>query len=114
MVMTLTSSGVGVVIGLIAVAIFAVILRRIEARHPEQAIRSLVRLAGLCLGGGLSDFVVFDLILKGGGTSFYLLGFSMAFIPLGLIIFLDWKNIPGATIAGARPRPLKPRNLGVN
>ena len=84
---------IGSVIGLISAAIFAVILRRIETEKPSEAIRALIQLIGIVLGSGLGDFVVFDFILKSGGAlQYYMIGLASLFLPLGILVFIDWKR----------------------
>jgi hypothetical protein len=80
----------GAVVGLIAAAIFAVILRRVEKSKPRDAIISLYNLIALTLGGGIADYAIFDRILLAGAIFFYVIGYGVAFLPFGLIIFIDW------------------------
>jgi len=85
------STLIGAVVGLIAVTIFAVILRGIEKNSPSEAITALKWLIFTVLGGGASDYLVFDVMLKtGGAIVFYLAGLSMVFLSLGFLIFFDW------------------------
>ena len=85
----------GAVIGLIAVSIFAVILKRYGKRNAAEAIEALKKLTYLVLGGGTGDFVVFDLMLKSGGAIvFYVLGFAATFLLFGVPVYLDWRRKP--------------------
>ena len=86
----LASFLMGTVVGLIAVTIFAVILRRLEERYPKEAFTKLVMLIGLVLGGGTTDYLVFDWILKSSGVTFYIVGISAVFLPLGMWNYLEW------------------------
>lgn len=83
----------GSVVGLISVAIFAVILRRVETEKLSEAIKALRRLIYVVLGGGLSDFVIFDFILNSDGAlAYYMIGLAFLFLPLGILVFIDWKR----------------------
>jgi hypothetical protein len=87
----LASFLLGSVIGLICVTIFTVILRRIEEKKPYDAVRALTKLIYIILGGGLTDFVIFEVIF---GTKeaikYYLIGFTIVFLLLGFWAFKDW------------------------
>lgn len=89
-VVQIASVALGAVVGLIAVAIFALILRRIEKSKPRDAIKSLYELIGLALGGGIVDYAIFDRILESGAIFYYVIGFAGTFLVLGLAIFIDW------------------------
>jgi len=80
----------GAVVGLLAAAIFAVILRRLEKSKPRDAIRSLYNLVTLSLGGGVIDYAIFDSVLQAGAIFYYVIGYGVAFLLFGSIIFLDW------------------------
>jgi len=80
----------GAVIGLMAAAIFGVILRRLEKSEPKYAIRSLYNLTALSLGGGFSDYAIFDRILQAGTIFFYVIGYGVAFLLFGAVILFAW------------------------
>jgi|SRR5215471_10064496 len=84
------SFGLGAVIGLIAATIFAVILRRIENKQPQDAIDGLYKLIYLVCGAGLADYVAFDFILNAGAIVFYLGGLSIVFLPCAGVVFVSW------------------------
>ena len=86
----IASTAIGAVIGLISVTMLAVILRRIERTQPLEAIKALRNLIAVALGAGLADYAVFDFILKAGALSFYLDGFAVIFLPLGIITVILW------------------------
>ena len=87
------SIALGAVIGLIAVSYFAVILRRIEKNNPKQALKSFSLLITIVLGGGLTDFVIFDVIVNTSNAIwYYLVGLAMVFLPLGIMVFIDWRR----------------------
>ena len=82
---------IGAVAGLICVAIFAVILRKFDEKKPKDITRALVRLLLVVMGSGLSDYVVFDAILKSDkGIEYYMIGLAVVFLPLGLWVLIDW------------------------
>lgn len=86
---------IGGVIGLIAVAIFAVTLRRVAERNPSDAIKALQWLIGFVLGGGLVDYIVFDYIVKTSGTlTYYAIGLSLMFLVFGVPVFNQWRKLP--------------------
>jgi len=91
---SLASSLIGAVVGLVAVSIFAVTLRRIEEKEPKEAVITLIKLISIVLGGGLTDFVVFDVIVQENGLVYYMIGLAVVFLPLGLWVFLDWRRAP--------------------
>ena len=84
------SSGLGAVVGLLASAIFAVILRRLEASNAIEAIKALMNLVVLSLGGGIADYAIFDYILQAGAISFYIAGYATVFLFFGSIVFISW------------------------
>lgn len=86
----IASSLLGACIGLICAAIFATILRRIEEKNPNDAINKLIILIGYILGGGTTDYIIFDSILKmHGALVYYIIGLSAIFLIFGLIIFIS-------------------------
>jgi len=86
---------IGGAVALIAVAIFAVTLRRLAERNPSDAIKALQRLIGIVLGGGLIDYAVFDYIVKtSGALTYYALGFGLMFLVLGVPVFNQWRKLP--------------------
>jgi hypothetical protein len=87
----LASFLIGSVIGLICVTIFAVILRNIAGKNPYYAVRALIKLIKITLGGALTDFVIFEVIFRTkGAIKCYLIGFAIVFLSLGLWIFKAW------------------------
>lgn len=80
----------GFFVGVIAVTIFAVVLKRIEDNNPQGAIRTLTTLIGTSLGGGGSDFAVANVFLHQNGIPFYVMGFTALFLALGLPILFQW------------------------
>jgi hypothetical protein len=89
----ITSFLFGGIIGFICAAIFAVILRRLEESNRGEVKKLLALEIFLIVGGGLADFVIFDLIIRSNfGIVSYLWGFSCIFLPLGLLTFLDWRK----------------------
>ncbi len=89
----IASLSLGAVMGLICVAIFAVILRRISQKNPSEALKALWKLSSFALGGWGADYVLFDRILSAGGAwQYYLLGFAIVFLPLGVWVFVDWSR----------------------
>lgn len=88
-----SSFALGAVVGLIAAAIFAVILRRHEQEPRERTISALWRLSALALGGGMGDYVIFDYLMKANGALvYYVSGFSIVFLVLGIAIYFDWRR----------------------
>ncbi len=78
---------------MISVTIFAVILRRLEEKKPREAVRALKSLIPVMLGGGLTDYIIFYLIIKtSGALVYYIFGFSLVFLLLGFLVFLDWRK----------------------
>ncbi len=87
----LASLLIGAVVGLICVAIFAVILRGVSEKRPKDAIKSLTALIGTVLGGGLADYIAFRAVLSTSeALAYYLIGLAVLFLPLGVLVFLDW------------------------
>ena len=85
------SSLIGGVVGLVSVSIFAVILRRLAMEKSEEAIKALKRLIGAVLVSGLAGFAVFTFIVESSnGLQYYMLGFAIVFLPLGLVVSIDW------------------------
>jgi len=90
-VISLGSGVVGGIVGFLAVAMFAVILRRYES--GRQILEEIRKLATFIVFGGLADFGVFDLLLQSSGAwVYYIIGVALVFIPLGIIVFLDWRR----------------------
>jgi hypothetical protein len=90
MVYPVASCLIGAVVGLLSVAIFAVILRRKEQNRPTEAIMLLTSLIGTVLGAGAADYIIFDILLQQNAIGFYLIGLATWFLPLGLWVFIDW------------------------
>ncbi len=90
----LASLLIGVTVGIIAAAMFSVILRRIEHSSPTEAVKALRSLIYLLLGSGLGDLVIFDFILRQSAIEYYLLGLGAAFVPLSLTVYFDWRRGP--------------------
>jgi NhaP-type Na+/H+ and K+/H+ antiporter len=86
------SAATGLVVGFIAAMILSVILRRLEESKPKEAIKALYNLLAYALGGGLTDYVVFDYILEQGAIAFYMIGFAVTFVPFSAISFYDWRR----------------------
>ena len=89
-IIAVASGLIGASVGLISASIFAVILRRIENNNPSRAVGELTALIGIILSGGAADYVLFDIILQTGGIMFYMIGFSIIFLPLGLLVYKSW------------------------
>ncbi len=88
----LASFLIGAAVGLISVTIFAVILRRLEERNSKEAVRTLTKLIYVILGAGLTDYVIFDVIIKCGALEYYIMGFTVVFLSLGFLVFFDWRK----------------------
>ena len=82
----------GGAVALVAVAIFAIVLRRLEESKPGDAIKRLYELVGLVLGAGLTDHILFDYMLQSHAIEYYISGFSAVFLILGLVVFFDWRR----------------------
>ena len=80
----------GAVVGLIAVAIFALALRRRAYEDTSEAIRSLIKLIGIVLGGGFSNYVIFDVIIENGAIEYYIIGLGAMFLTFGTYVFIEW------------------------
>ena len=84
----------GAVVGLITVAIFALALRRRAHEDTSEAIKALTRLIAIVLGGGISDYVIFDVIfdviIENGALEYYIIGLSAVFLTFGLYVFVEW------------------------
>ena len=78
----------GAVVGLITVAFFALALRRRAYEDTSEAIKALTRLIVIVLGGGLSDYVIFDVIIKNGALEYYIVGLTAIFLAFGTYIFI--------------------------
>ena len=84
------SFGLGLIIGLVCAAIFALILHRIADSDPQGAITHLRQLLVTILGGGLSDYAIFDFLLRSGAITYYVAGFIVSFLPFSAIAFVEW------------------------
>ncbi len=80
----------GAIVGLITVAIFALALRRRAYEDTSEAIKALTRLIAIVLGGGLSDYVIFDVIIENGALEYYIIGLGAMFLAFGTYIFIEW------------------------
>lgn len=82
---------IGAVVGLISVTIFAATLRRWMEEKPPDTRKALRKLIYLVLGAGLTDYVIFDVILRtNGALPYYLIGLATVFLFLGTWVFIDW------------------------
>ena len=84
------SFALGLAAGLICAAYFGVVLRSYSQKHSERTQRALEHLITLALGGGLTDYVVFDTLLGTGAFPFYVLGFGIGFVPCAIIMLVEW------------------------
>lgn len=81
---------IGAVVGLIAATIFGVVLSKFSEKDSKQAIQALYKLVGLSLGAGVADYLVFDYIFRAGALPYYLIGFAVMFLILGIITWVAW------------------------
>jgi len=79
---------------MIAVSIFAVIIRRIAQNQPKDALKAFRRLIYLVLGAGLADYVIFDAIMEANALFFYMDGLAIIFLPLAMVTFISWTIRP--------------------
>lgn len=89
----LASLLIGAVVGLIAASMFTVILKRNAEQKSSEVQRGLRALITTVLGGGLADYVVFDLVLKSGSITYYMVGFAVVFLVLGGWSYVEWRRI---------------------
>ena len=80
----------GAVVGLITVAIFALALRRRAYEDTSEAIKALTRLIAIVLGGGISDYVIFDVIIENGALEYYIIGLGFMFLTFGTYVLVEW------------------------
>jgi hypothetical protein len=84
------SLGLGAVVGLIAVSIFAVILIGLDQNNTRQTVKALKRLATWSAGGAISDTIFFDYILEQHAIVFYMTGYVLMFLVAGSPVFFSW------------------------
>ena len=80
----------GAVVALITVAIFALALRRRAYEDTSEAIKALTKLIAIVLGGGLSNYVIFDVIIGNGALEYYIIGLCAMFLTFGIYVFVEW------------------------
>ncbi len=83
----------GAVVGLIIVAIFALALRRRANENTSAAIKVLRALIPIILGGGFSDYLIFDVIIKNGALEYYIIGLSAVFLTFGILVFVQGNRV---------------------
>lgn len=83
----------GGVVGFISSTIFAIILVRLNEQDVGGVVKMLVMLIGIALGGGLSNYALFDLILKtNGAIEFYMVGYAILFLCFSIWAYIDWRR----------------------
>ncbi len=86
---------IGGAVGLVSVAIFAVILRRVVEKNPLDGIKQLKWLIPIIVGGGLADYFFFDYVLQVKGAIWsYFLGLGLVFLMFGVPVFIEWRRLP--------------------
>jgi uncharacterized SAM-binding protein YcdF (DUF218 family) len=81
----------GAVIGLISVAIFAVTLRRLSEKKPNDATKALTVLVATILGGGGLNYLADEFIFSSSAGSLgYFGGLAAIFLPFGIVILIQW------------------------
>lgn len=88
----LASLLIGAVIGVLAFAIFYIILLRLSEKQPQEAIKHLYKLIGLPVGGGLGDYAIFDRMLSSGSIAYYMQGLAVTFLVLAIWFFVPWRR----------------------